>query len=66
MNHQAKVKLAKRLVTKDESYLLNPPSLFTSINWRRRKWAIMQRVKRQEVRARYHSEVRKGLRGTNI
>lgn len=34
-----------------------------SLGWRQRKWQIMQRVRRTQIRAKYYSEVRKGQRG---
>lgn len=39
------------------------PGVFNKLNWRKRKWQIMQRVIRQQIRAKYYSERRKGQRG---
>lgn len=39
------------------------PGLFNKLSWRKRKWAIMQRVNRRNIRAKYYSELKQGLRG---
>lgn len=59
LTHTRKRQIATSMVKEPEEY----PGVFNSLGWRKRKWQIMQRVHRVEIRAKYHSEVRKGLRG---
>lgn len=61
--HKAKVKAAKAMQSK-EDMKLSGSRLFDTYAWRLRRWQIAQRVKRQEARAKYYSEVRKGARGS--
>lgn len=58
LNHRQKVKLAHRLLGDNEEY----PGIFNSLGWRQRKWQIQQRVRRQEIRRKYHKEVKQGVR----
>lgn len=60
LTHAQKRKIATGMKSEGfEQY----PGIFNKLNWRKRKWQILQRVRRVEIRAKYHSEVRKGLRG---
>lgn len=59
LTHAQKRKIATAMVKEPEQY----PGVFNALKWRQRKWQIMQRVMRRNIRAKYHSEVRKGLRG---
>lgn len=60
LTHKAKVHIARRIRTQEE--VGQGVGLFQSLGWRKRKWQIMQRVHRHEVRAKYYSELRRGER----
>lgn len=49
MKHSNKVKLARRLQTHEE--LVDRVSIFNTMAWNKRKKAIQERVKRQQVKS---------------
>lgn len=63
LTHAQKRRIATKMVSKDPMKPEQYHGIFYSLGWRKRKWAIMQRVSRVEIRRKYYSEVRKGLRG---
>lgn len=63
MGHREKVKLARRLLTRNERRIKGLP-LFSSYGWGMRRAAIEKRVKRAEARAAQRRKVESaGRRG---
>jgi|TARA_Y100000310_G_scaffold160800_1_gene160691 hypothetical protein len=53
MKHKDKVKLARKLRTREESKKKNRVSIWNTIGWTSRKKAIFERVERRKNKIRY-------------
>lgn len=63
LSHKRKRQIATSMVSRDKEKPELYNGIFYSLKWRQRKWAIMQRVRRQKIRAKYYAELRRGERG---